>query len=143
MVRVMGVETWEDVLRLRPASVRPATLGWAWTRERLWAREFPLETLRVAAFAWLLELPMWRHDGRPFTLRPIEVLKHPADFPEHARRDRQSNLRYPLHVTRWHGRWIILDGLHRLVKAMALGLEDLQVFNVPPERYAEFGPADQ
>jgi len=58
---------------------------------------------------------------------PLEFLAHPRAHPEHADRVAKADLSYPLHVIRRHDRWLILDGIHRLVKAEMRGLSDISV----------------
>jgi hypothetical protein len=45
----------------------------------------------------------------------------------------QANLAYPLDVMLRNRRWFILDGVHRLAKAVALGHEAVHVRRVPAE----------
>lgn len=116
------METWADIVKTRPNNVRAATLGTPWTRERLWKLDLPIRTIAVEYFEWILDLPMWRHDGVPFTLSPSEVLREPAAYSDHTGRIEAADLGIPIHITRWRGNLIVLDGLHRLAKAQSLGI---------------------
>ena len=83
--------------------------------------------------AWHLELPWWRLDGHPFRLRPAELLADPAQARDQYRRVLAADLRHPLDVVFRAGRWTILDGIHRLAKAVALGRRHVIVRKVPAE----------
>jgi len=72
-----------------------------------------------------------------FQVTPREVLSHPEAHPEHADRVASADLSYPLHVVLRHQRWLILDGIHRLVKAEMLGLTDVVVSTLTPADVAK------
>jgi hypothetical protein len=118
----MSVETWADIVQTRPKNARTASLDAPWTRERLWRVDLPAEPIDVERFQWILDLPMWRHRGVPFTLSPSAVLREPAAYPDHSVRIEAADLGFPIHVTPWQGNLIVLDGLHRLAKARSLGI---------------------
>lgn len=131
----------EFVDRARPAGAAPRELApflleFDWDREALWALDLPVETLPVACLEWHLDLPWWPADGRPFALTPRDVLRDPDRHALDSRRALDSCLGFPLDVTWRGGRWTIVDGVHRLVKAVALGLRDLRVRKVPASALA-------
>ena len=90
-------------------------------------RRLGLEELR-----WHLDLRWWRRNGVWFQVTPREVLAHPEAHAEHAERVANADLSYPLHVVPRHQRWLILDGIHRLVKVEMLGMTDLAVATLTP-----------
>ncbi len=110
-----------------PAALRDWLLPIDWDRRRLWALTLPRRRVNLEALRWHLDLPWWRHDGVWFQVTPRQFLAHPADHPEHADRVANADLSYPLHVIRRRDRWLILDGIHRLVKAELGGLSDVVV----------------
>ena len=63
---------------------------------------------------------------------PARVSSRSGRAPEHADRVGSADLSYPLHVVPRHRRWLILDGIHRLVKAEMLGLTDVLVSTLSP-----------
>jgi len=83
-----------------------------------------------------LALPWWRHDGVWFQITPRQFQAQPAAYPEHAARVANADLSYPLHVVLRRGRWVILDGIHRLTKAEMLGHEDVRVSTLTPVQIA-------
>ncbi len=61
----------------------------------------------------------------------------PTAHPEHADRVANADLSYPLHVVLRRQRWLILDGIHRLVKAEMLGLSEIVVATLSPADVAK------
>jgi len=110
-----------------PAELRAWLLPIDWDRDRLWALDLPRRRVPRAELRWHLDLPWWRGDGTWFQVTPREFLAQPKAHPEHAERVANADLSYPLHVIRRRERWLILDGIHRLVKAEILGLDQITV----------------
>jgi len=103
-----------------PPTLRPWLLPMHWDQERLWQAGRPVTDVLVSELRWLYDLPWWRGehgDDRWFRVTPRAVLDDRGGFAEHARRIEQANLARPLHAIRRRGRLVVLDGLHRLVKA--------------------------
>ena len=80
---------------------------------------------------WHLDLPFWRHDGKPFQVTPGQVKADPVRYEEHYRRTLAADIGCPLDLTTRNHRWVILDGVHRLLKADLLGLSHVPVRRVP------------
>lgn len=110
-----------SALALMPPDVRSAIPTARWRRDRLWALRLPVEDVPTAEFAWLLDLPLWRDGGVPFCVSPDQVRSDPERYPGQHRRTWASDLAYPIHLADYNGRWTILDGVHRLLKATILG----------------------
>ncbi len=58
----------------------------------------------------------------------VWVLKH--DTPEEDR-VLKAKLRFPLLVTKWHGKWCVIDGIHRLERYRRKGIKTIPVKDVP------------
>jgi len=97
------------------------TLGidFHWDVRKLWAADLPTVELDVAELSWLLDLPFWTVDQRT-DVRPIEVASNPTAFADEYSRTMCADLSYPINVIWLRNRWVVLDGLHRLLKARAL-----------------------
>ena len=143
---VMAVEELERLLERLPrhhlfAEIPSALRGWLlpieWDREPLWALDLPRRRLGVEELRWHLDLPWWRRNGAWFQVTPRDFLAQPRAHPEHAERVANADLSYPLHVIRRHQRWLILDGIHRLVKVESLGLTDVAVSTLTPADLAQ------
>ena len=105
-----------------------------WESEALYALALPVASLPIAEFTWLLDQPLW--SSRPpqprFDLSPRQVMGNPTEHLAHTHRIQDADLSLPLLVTRHAGRWVVLDGLHRLVRYLQLGRAHLLVHIVPP-----------
>jgi hypothetical protein len=129
-------ERWIDLVPLIPPELRPFMLDFEWDIERLHGLDLPVELMSVAKLVWHLELPWWRGEG-PFCVRPVDVLRRPGDHPVHRGRILKADLRHPLEVTWREDVWTIMDGIHRLAKAVVLGLPRVAVRKVPASAFAD------
>jgi hypothetical protein len=105
------VETWAEILPFAPPELEPWLPDVAWTDEKLDALDLPVVEIAIAELAWMLDLPCWRGEAL-FEIRPLDVV----DGPE-LDRTNAADLSRPLYVTPRNGRLVVLDGLHRLLKA--------------------------
>jgi len=111
-----------ELLSVLPRSLEGWLLEFQWDVERLWRLNLPTVSLQVADLTWHLLLPWWRKDELVFQVSPMDVWHRPFDHPEHASRTEACDLSYPIAVTWQFDRWLILDGIHRLLKACLLAL---------------------
>lgn len=110
------------LLKHLPASLRDVILSFHWDLERLHALDLPERSVAVDELAWHLELPFWAVDGRPFQVTPIKVAAAPEHFRDQWERTMAASLDHPLDgYVRADGRLVILDGVHRLLKARQTG----------------------
>lgn len=119
------VEQWEAVVAQMPPTVRGAISTELWDREALWALPLPTIMWPVQDLAWLFDVPLWAVDGRPFQVSPNQVRRDPACYAAQYARAMRSDLAFPIHVVQLHGRWTILDGVHRLLKADLSGRREI------------------
>lgn len=108
-----------------------------WDVEALWARDLPVETIPSARLEWLLDVPVWPIGEQGYRLTPRQVLKSPYRYENEYKRARAANLIFPLEITWFRRRWLILDGVHRLLKAHENGLEELAVRKHPPDSFGK------
>jgi hypothetical protein len=110
-----------------PSIIAQYWYAFDWDVEALWARELPAERMPIGRLEWHLDVPVWPIGEQSYQLTPRQVLKSPYRYENEYRRARAANLMFPLEIT-WHRRrWLILDGVHRLLKAHEDGLEELAV----------------
>jgi hypothetical protein len=76
--------------------------------------------LATAELEWQLDLRWWRSETGPFTLAPRDVLRAPNDHLADYERAMCADLAYPIHVTPRNGASVVVDGTHRVLKAVAL-----------------------
>jgi hypothetical protein len=102
-----------------------------WEVETLWALDLPVEQFSIALLKWHMSVPVWPDGTADYSTTPDQVL---ADPPRHAveyKRIQQADLDYPIEVYFHHGRWMILDGIHRLAKAIEQGRPMMAVRIIP------------
>ena len=111
--------------------LRDVLCDFVWDSNKLQRLPLPVDTATVDNLRWHFALPYWRHDGRPFQVTPAQVKADPARYQEHYQRTMAADLDCPLDLLLRSGRWVILDGVHRLLKADLLGLSHVQVRRQP------------
>jgi hypothetical protein len=101
----------------------------------------PVGTATVDSLRWHLDLPYWRHDGKPFQVTPSQVRADPARYREHDERTMAADIGCPLDLLFRNGRRVILDGVHRLLKAGLSGLDNVRVRRLPAAQWISTTPA--
>ncbi len=89
-----------------------------WETTKVWALRTPVTTMSLEELAWLLELSVWSSvagEAR-FDLTPRAVLSETTNYSRHWNRICDVSLEYPLDLFLKGGRWVIVDGYHRLAK---------------------------
>ena len=112
---------------LVPDELRGVLCDFVWDSDKLRHLPLPVETATADSLRWHLDLPYWRHDGQPFQVRPARVKADPARYEEQYQRAMATDLGYPLDLLFRNDQWVILDGVHRLLKADVLGLSNVRV----------------
>lgn len=115
----------------RPRVIEQYWYAFDWDVEALWALDLPVETLPISRLEWHLDVPVWPHENQPYSLEPRDVLRSPYRYAEEYQRAQRADLVFPVEITRFRNRWLILDGIHRLLKAHELGHATLMVRKVP------------
>jgi hypothetical protein len=88
-----------------------------WDIDKLHKLDLPCKKIPTSELEWQLELPWWQHNRQYFTLSPIQVAANPEKYKEQYQRTLAAHLNHPIIVRNINGRWFILDGVHRLLKA--------------------------
>jgi hypothetical protein len=135
-----------------PPAVQSEFFDFHWSEKRLWAvvERLPIFRLPLSQLEWQLDLPIWPrfHGQQIFDLRPTDVLRFPDAFPLHFSRIVSAAVEWPLiQMQNSAGRWVLMDGYHRLAKCKLLGraLVDVKRLDrsVIPAIYAEtWSPVD-
>jgi hypothetical protein len=133
--------SWDELVAMTPPVIQHTLPMVPWDLDRLHALKLPVETVRVADLAWLLDLPLWQLNGVRFQVSPRQVRNDPARFPDHLRRVMATDLSFPIHLVGHQGRLVVLDGYHRLLKAViegraeidAMTLSRLQLESITPK----------
>ena|SRR3989344_4932028 len=102
-----------------------------WDSKKVWKLKLPIKEMNINKLIWHFDFPFWEKDGTgDWNLTPWEVVGEPQRHSHHKRAFR-ADLRYPIDIMKNKGRWLILDGLHRLVRAYLMGQKKVKVRIVP------------
>ncbi len=115
----------------KPSVIESYWYAFDWDVEAIWALDLPVSQMPIARLEWHLDVPLWPFEGRPYTLTPRDVIKAPYRYADEYRRAHRASLVFPIDITWFKGRWLILDGIHRLLKAHELRLDSVSVRKVP------------
>lgn len=130
--------TWDQLRPLLPPELRRWVLAdVTWDQHKLWRIDLPTRDVAVDELAWMLDLPWWRDGDRYFAVRPVDVAADPARHSAQHARTLAADLHHPLIGTTIDRRLVLLDGLHRLLKARLLGIPNVRVRVLPAERIDE------
>lgn len=116
---------------LVPAALRGVLLDFWWDTGKLWRLDLPDSRIATGELRWLLDLPMWAYGGTPFRVTPHQVAADPLRYAQQYARTMAADPRYPLHVTDRGGRLVVLDGMHRLLRAELSERREVAVRIVP------------
>ncbi|MDH5671190.1 MAG: hypothetical protein OEZ06_03520 [Myxococcales bacterium] len=101
-----------------PASLRGVFPPARWDVTKLWTLDTEAEEVPTAELWWCLELCVWPSapPERLFDLSPSEVLREPERYPRSMARIFAADLSYPLELYDYRGRFVLIDGYHRLAR---------------------------
>jgi len=109
-----------------PTMLKLYILDFWWDEQKLQALDLPAVTLDVSSLLWHFELPFWQHSGVPFQVTPRQVWDNPAKYAAQYARTLSSDLACPIVVRLQDDRHVIMDGLHRLMKAAIQNNQTIQ-----------------
>ena len=116
-----------------PKIIEEVGFDFHWSEEKVWKLNVPVEEMPISELGWHFDVPFWFTENGFYDLKPREVIENPEKWKKEYDRTMNSNLDYPLDIMYWKNRWLLLDGLHRLVKAKILKLESVKVRKIPKE----------
>lgn len=118
----------------KPEIIRRVGFDFAWDERKVWVLECPVITMSRSRLDWHLDVPfLWSEPDGFYDLLPRDVIDNPEDYPEEYARTMQSDTSYPIDIMFWRKNWLILDGLHRLMKLNVEGVSDIQVRKISKE----------
>lgn len=98
--------------------------------EKLWDLDVPEEEMNISELLWHFEIPIWGTDGEDWNLTPQDVIDGKEGIGYHKQKVEEADLDYAILVIKNKDKWVILDGVHRLVKAYQLGKKTIKVKKV-------------
>jgi hypothetical protein len=106
-----------------------------WEEEKLWAVDLPVTTLSTVDLEWLLDCPFWEHDnGERYTITPRDVLEKAEGTSKEQQAVEQADTTYPIDVYFNNDKYLILDGIHRLVNLYQSGETTFKVRVMPDDK---------
>lgn len=109
-----------------------------WEEEKLWSLELPTTEMNINELLWLFDAPFWPNDSSErWTITPWDVINGKEGTLAEQQRMNNSDLSYPIDILENHGKWLVLDGLHRLAKAFKAGQTKVSVRVVPREKLSD------
>jgi len=105
-----------------------------WSVRDLWAMDLPQTTMPIDTLIWHLDVPVWPDaKGRPYRVSPRDVVTQRAENEAEFARVMAADLSYPIDVIDRGGRYMILDGIHRLTKHWLAGGREMRVRVAPQD----------
>lgn len=116
-----------------PDFIQKYAFDFRWDNQLVWNLTVPVETMDVAELIWHFDIPWLHTDGGRFDLTPTAIMQHPNVYESQYTRTMESDLDYPIDVMFNKGHWLILDGLHRLMKSVDRGQKQVKVRKITAE----------
>ena len=120
-----------------PQIIKDVGFDFNWSEEKVWVLDVPTEDMDINELTWHFDIPFLWENGGVYNLTSREVIGHPEAHEAEYERTMKADLVHPIDIMQNKGRWLILDGLHRLMKASILGMDKVRVRKVPRERIPE------
>ena len=141
---MITTDATKDDIATFPQVIKDVGFDFRWDSRKVWALEEPTVEMPMSELAWHLDIPFWDSEGTDaYNLTPKEVIDHPEHEPTHWRLIQEADASYPIDVMENKGRWLILDGLHRLVKEYLAGKAVVKVRKIPRSRIPEIEAANK
>lgn len=98
----------------------------------------PVIDFEIEKLIWNFSLPLWEKDGTDdWNLTPHDVIDKINGSSTHQERVQQADLQYPILLTEKNGKWLIIDGVHRTVKAFQAGQKIIKAKIFTPDLIAQ------
>lgn len=109
-----------------PQIIKDMGFDFDWDEEKVWSLVVTSEEMNINEITWHLDVPFLWENG-VYNLKPKDVIDNPNLHQEEYGRTLKADLIHPIDIMENKGRWLILDGLHRLMKSYILKLDKVQV----------------
>jgi len=114
-----------------PKIIQEIGFDFSWDESKVWSLDFPVEEIPLSELAWHFDIPFWNFENKKYTLAPNQVISDPQKYKTEYNRTMSADINYPIDIMENKNHWLILDGLHRLVKAKILGHKKVNVRKIP------------
>jgi hypothetical protein len=121
-----------------PDIIKQVGFDFDWDSSKVWSLDVPVSEINIDELVWHFDIPFWEKENTDeYNLTPREVINKKEGTAEHRKKIEQADTRHPIDIMENKGRWLILDGLHRLVKLYELGSKQISVRKIPREKIPE------
>ncbi len=80
--------------------------------------DLPIVDFAINELIWNFDIPFWAKDGTDdWNLTPWDVINKIDGSAGHQKRVEEADLKFPILLLNKNDKWLIIDGVHRLVKA--------------------------
>ncbi len=114
-----------------PKIIEEVGFDFSWDEEDVWKLDYPVVEMDISNLEWHFELPFWSYNDQCYNLSPRQVLNDKDKYVEEYDRTMNADLTYPIDIMENKGKYLILDGLHRLLKYKILGYDKVKVRIIP------------
>lgn len=109
-----------------------------WDEKKVWEIDLPAVEMDIKDLLWHFDMPYWTNDKKEkFSVTPWNVINKKPGTKQEQLRVECADLSYPIDILKHNDRWIILDGVHRLVKTYQAGETKIKVRIFPKARLGE------
>lgn len=114
-----------------PSIIQEVGFDFSWDEQKVWMLDILVEEIDISELIWHFAIPFWSKPDGFYDLKAQEVIDHPELHAEEYERTMKADTSHPIDIMFHNGRWVILDGLHRLVKQSLEGKRTVRVRKVP------------
>ena len=120
--------------RIPPRILTDAGLSMFVNTVKLRELPLPIVEINMKELTWHLDMPVWEKDEtNDWNLTPREVIKKECGSAGHQKKIEVADVSFPILVARYNARYVILDGIHRLVRLFLQGQKKVKTKIVPTE----------
>ncbi|MFA6252239.1 MAG: hypothetical protein WCX74_02460 [Candidatus Paceibacterota bacterium] len=120
-----------------PDIIKQVGFDFDWENEKVWCLDIPVIEMDIKELVWHFDIPFHWHKDGVYNLTSREIIENPGEYEDEYKRTMKADLTYPIDIMENKGKWLILDGLHRLMKAYIKGMEKVSVRIIPREKIPE------
>lgn len=120
-----------------PQIIKEVGFDFDWDEEKVWKLDVPVSEMAISELVWHFDIPFLWEDGSVYNLKPIDVIENPEKHKEEYERTMKADMKYPIDIMENKGRWLILDGLHRLMQAAILKKDTVKVRIISRDKIVE------
>ena len=121
-----------------PKIIREVGFNFSWDERKVWALNYPVKEMKIEELKWHFHIPFHWHGRKIYNLKSIDIINNPKKYRKEYNRALKADMSFPIDIMRNKGRWLILDGLHRLMKAEILGMKKVKVRKIPRSEIPKF-----